>query len=207
MCTILREFIYFEKQLDSAKLALITQPNITLVDSFQIFNFAKAHPSLTLSQFIDCLLQYPQIDNVSHAEILFNRYSTGDFGYFEFCKMLLPAGSPLAVKKVKSRVPRGTEYFSKEVADTFVRLLKCSLSVVYCHELLKMKLCTFLTDNQIDLFEVLDSDQKGFVGLSDIERLLIEDQRSGGRQISLDSELLMSLWDRKGIQRLYRSDF
>ena len=113
----MREFIYFEKLLDSAKLAFTTQPNITLVDAFQIFNYAKAHPHLTLTDFIDCILQYPGIDNISFAELLYKRYTAGSgpFGYFEFCKMLLPTGSPQAAKKIKSRIPRGTEYFSKTV--------------------------------------------------------------------------------------------
>jgi Ca2+-binding EF-hand superfamily protein len=92
---------------------------------------------------------------------------------------------------------------SQETLELIKTLMKAHLTMAQAQNYIRVRMEKHLDANLWrveELFELIDTERKGWIGRSDLERLL--------RNISaLDVELLISLFDRSGTRVISLYDF
>jgi len=58
-----------------------------------------------------------------------------------------------------------------------------------------------------DIFSAIDTEQKGWISLYDLEKLLINHKRGGSRSLVSDIELLISFYDKSKNKQIRLFDF
>ena len=120
--------------------------------------------------------------------------------------MVLPSDS-VHQGKVLARPSRRMSFVAEE---NLKRVLRAKLSLVQAQEFLRLRFQKNLFDQgccAVDLFKLVDRDEKGSMSIYDLERLLINHKRSGVRSLVTDIELLIALYDKTGSKRITLWDF
>jgi len=58
-----------------------------------------------------------------------------------------------------------------------------------------------------DIFKAVDTDNKGWISVYDLEKLLINHKRCGSRSLVSEIELLIAFYDRSGTKQIRLPDF
>lgn len=58
-----------------------------------------------------------------------------------------------------------------------------------------------------DIFRAVDTEDKGWISVYDLEKLLINHKRCGSRSLVSDIELLISFYDKSGNKQIRLYDF
>ena len=58
-----------------------------------------------------------------------------------------------------------------------------------------------------DIFKAVDTEDKGWISLYDLEKLLINHKRGGSRSLVSDIELLIAFYDKSGNKQIRLFDF
>lgn len=94
---------------------------------------------------------------------------------------------------------------SQDTVELLRRLMRAHLSLAQAQEYIRLRLRKRMRQDgwtSDEVFKLIDKDSKGWIGVFDIERLLINHKRSGtSRSLVSDIELIIQMYDRSGQSR------
>jgi len=143
--------------------------------------------------------------------LLFKRHDKdrdGRLSYTEFCSMILPKDRNIQLK-IQSRqsVSRSISYESKV---KLAQLVSTHLNVEQGHEYLRARVKNQQADYSVsinEIFRLLDSDNKSYLSVYDLEDLLFSQSKTRKPDLMGDVELLLSKYDRTGDRRISYLEF
>ena len=158
---------------------------------------------LSSSEFVECVLRYIGSSTVDPrlGVYLFIRHDSdmdGRINYGEFCRLIVPKINANLGTRLLDRTPIA-DRLSNETHELFRRLLLTHLNLEKGNNFLREKFHDKLMKEGwllSDVFRMLDENNLGNLTDCALECFLIENRRSGSRNLVTDIELLISLYER-----------
>jgi Ca2+-binding EF-hand superfamily protein len=205
-----------EKQTEKIKCQLAWAHDFSLFQAFKLFD-QDEKGYVEPSEFLHGLVHMTgkEVNRVlkDQASLVFSRYDRdGDqrLNYTEFCQLFVPGSNPHLQDQLIARRPK--EYgaamdLSDETQAIFARLLKGHLDLEQSHEYLRAKLNQRMQEQawtMEDLFAATDKDQKGYVSVLDLQKILGQRSKSNNPKSYAvkDLEYLLRMYDGQGSRRV-----
>jgi Ca2+-binding EF-hand superfamily protein len=122
--------------------------------------------------------------------------------------MIVPC-DPTSSSRLLARVAP-YENLGFESIELMRRLMRAHLSLAQAQEYIKIRLNRQMNAegwSAEDIYAAIDIEQKGWISIYDLEKLLINHKRGGSRSLVSDIELLIALYDKTQNKHIRLNDF
>lgn len=189
--------IYLEREVEQLKITVAKREDFTHKEAFECFD-PSGQGMLNLHAFIEACVDMVGLQGFKpeSAHLLFLKYANPGISLQEFSKMILPSDGYAyshVIKRYRCRL-------SNETVELLQSLIRAQLSLVQAQDYIRIRLNNVMKNNGWkvpDLFNLLDVNQKGWIGVHEVEHLLRENKRHG-KSLAADIQLVLSGMDRSG---------
>lgn len=184
---MLKEIIFMERELESAKIELSLKPDFNLLDAFKVID-VQNKGWVSFQELLESLHRNLDIDSLSviameNIDLLFKRYDTNrdlKLSLAEFCKAFTPTGKEYAVL-VQGRAEfyskRGLhprDYFNLDTRREIRHVWEALMHTEKMSERLRQKLASRPFFNFKSAFKYIDKDLNGAITTADLRESLIQ---------------------------------
>ena len=179
---MLKENIFLERELESARIQCALKPDFNLLDCFKIFD-SKGAGNVSVQDVIMTLKDTINVHDFSHDDVylLFRRHDfnhDGKLNFHEFSNIMLPLSkeyAALLTDRPDFYMSRGvpiSQFFNFETKSEMRQLWQTIFKVERNCEALRMNLRQRPYFNLKQAFAFLDSDMDGFIMVEDVREFL-----------------------------------
>mmetsp|Transcript_1337 Transcript_1337/g.1733 ORF Transcript_1337/g.1733 Transcript_1337/m.1733 type:complete len:229 (-) Transcript_1337:47-733(-) len=179
---VLKDNIFLERELESAKIEVALKPDFNLLDAFKIFD-TRGTGNVSVQDIIQALRENLGFDTFTHDDVylLFRRHDAnndGKLNFTEFSNLVLPNSKEYAALLTDrpdfflSRGVPPTQIFNNETRNELRNLWQSMFKVERACEVLRASLRQRPYFNLKQAFAYLDRDCDGYVLLDDIREFL-----------------------------------
>lgn len=214
---MLKEIIFMERELESAKVELSLKPDFNLLDAFKIIDVEnKGYVSFqelseTLHRNLD--VETFSVVGMENLDLLFKRYDTNKdlkLSLAEFCKAFTPSGKEYAALvqgRAEFYAKRGLhpkDFFNPDTRRELRSLWLTLLNTESAMERLRQKLSKRPLFNLRSAFKHCDRDYNGAITGNDLRDTLIQ---HGFYATEKEIALIMNKFDKFNDQKITMTDF
>jgi Ca2+-binding EF-hand superfamily protein len=214
---MLKEIIFMERELESAKIELSLKPDFNLLDAFKMIDLNNKG-WVSFSELCDVLSRLFDIDTstLSGRELLdlvFKRYDTNrdqKLSLAEFCKAFTPAGKEygaLVQGRAEFYAKRGInpmDFFNSDTRREIRTVWEVLIHTEKMTERLRHKLADRPLFNMRAAFKYVDRDQNGAITHLDLRDSLVS---HGFYATEKEIQLIMNKFDKFSDNKITMTDF
>jgi len=180
----LKDFIFLERELESARIELALKPDFNLLDAFRMIDFQGKGFILRL-ELLDALrsvLRMPEITN-EDCLLLFKRYdqnNDGKLSFKEFCNAVTPLSKEYAQLLssrpdfFSTRARNPEEFFNGETREELRRLWRKLIQTEQASEDIRENIIRRSSFSLLEAFQFIDKAGRGRVGAEELKEVLAQ---------------------------------